>query len=372
MTSAATRTADRCLKPSGGGTRERWTPPWSWDGSSPSATRPASAHEDSTGRKEDNASADGTPNASATSATTSATVLSPSRQRHRTEDTGSRAAATPRPRTTTRSSTRVQAASRRARVVGSTTTAEGTGDAGAMRPIAGQTVGVWLRGMLTSTVCGTARSTCDRRRRDQRRRVRSSPRRARGTGGPRRPLRLRQRHEPGVVQPGVGRLQVPGELRVPAGLEPLPLPQPPDEGVPGQHQGDQLPGHAGPEFAVRALVLGAGRSRVLGHRPVRHPLPRCSVRNASPPRSPSSTSPRRAVASSTATPTSSTTTRGSCSRSSDPRSRPAPRPPTTSSWCPPNARVSAGWRACATSTAARSSPPRRRSSSTRPVRTWTD
>ena len=88
--------------------------------------------------------------------------------------------------------------------------------------------------------------------------------------GPHRPGRLRRLHQPGVEQPGVGRLQVPRELRAAPGLRAVPLPQPADEGLPRQHQGDLLPGDPRPHRAVPAVVRGTGGDGLLGHRAVRH------------------------------------------------------------------------------------------------------
>ena len=96
-----------------------------------------------------------------------------------------------------------------------------------------------------------------RRRRHQRCRLGRGPRRPRRVGGPHRPRRLRRLHQPGVVEPGVGRLQVPRELRAAAGVQAVPLPQPADEGLPRQHQGDRLPRHPRPHRALPAVVRGA-------------------------------------------------------------------------------------------------------------------
>ena len=100
--------------------------------------------------------------------------------------------------------------------------------------------------------------------------------------GTHRPWRLRSLHQPGVVEPGLGWLQVPGELRVPAGLQAVPVAQPPDEGVPRQHQGDQLPCQPRQHVALPAVVRLAGRTRLLDHRPVRHPLPAAAQQGEDP------------------------------------------------------------------------------------------
>ena len=109
-----------------------------------------------------------------------------------------------------------------------------------------------------------------RRRRHQRGGLGGSPRRPWRVGRPHRPGRLRRLHEPGVEQPGVGRLQVPRELRAAPRLRPVPFPQPADEGLPRQHQGDLLPGDPRPHRAVPAVVRGTRGGRLLGHRPVRN------------------------------------------------------------------------------------------------------
>ena len=72
------------------------------------------------------------------------------------------------------------------------------------------------------------------------------------------------------LEPRVGRLQVPRALRAAAGLRPVPVAQPADEGLPRQHQGDLLPRDARPHGALPAVVRGARRDGVLGHRDVRH------------------------------------------------------------------------------------------------------
>ena len=85
--------------------------------------------------------------------------------------------------------------------------------------------------------------------------------------------RLRLVHQSGVVEPGVGRVQVPRALRVPTGVQALPIPESVDEGLPRQHQGDRLPRQPRRDRAVRAVVRRARGVRVLGYRPVRHPSP---------------------------------------------------------------------------------------------------
>ena len=109
-----------------------------------------------------------------------------------------------------------------------------------------------------------------RGRRHQRCGHRRVPGRPGRVGRPHRPRRLRRVHQPGVEQPGLGRVQVPRALRAAAGLRPLPFPQPADEGLPRQHQGDLLPRDARPHRALPAVVRGARCDGVLGHRAVRH------------------------------------------------------------------------------------------------------
>ena len=111
-----------------------------------------------------------------------------------------------------------------------------------------------------------------------------------------RPWRLRQLHEPGVVEPRVGRLQVPRELRAPPGVRAVPIAQPVDEGLPRQHQGDLLPRDARRDGALPTVVRRPRRHRVLGDRAVRHGSAAAVRRRArSRPRSRSSTPgpPRR-------------------------------------------------------------------------------
>ncbi len=84
--------------------------------------------------------------------------------------------------------------------------------------------------------------------------ARGLARRAGREGRGHRPGRLRTLHQPGVVEPRVGRLQVPRELRTVAGVQAVPVPQPADEGLPGQHQADRVLRGARRDRAVQALV----------------------------------------------------------------------------------------------------------------------
>ena len=124
---------------------------------------------------------------------------------------------------------------------------------------------------------------------------------------------------------------------LPLVFEAVPLPQPADEGLPRQHQGDRLPRRARPHRAVPPVVRRTRGHRVLGDRPVRHQAAEAVRRRADRGGRAGHRHPQRPRRHrSTRTRTSSTTTPGSCSRSSVRRSRPAPRRPTTSSWSAPS------------------------------------
>ena len=154
-----------------------------------------------------------------------------------------------------------------------------------------------------------------RGRRHQRGRLGRGPGGPGCLGGPHRPRRLRRLHQPGVEQPGVGWLQVPRALRAAAGLRPVPQPQPADEGLPRQHQGDLLPRDARPHRALPPVVRSARRDGLLGHRAVRHQAA-ARLRRRAPGggRAGHRHEHRRAAPCSTRTATSSTTTPASSSR----------------------------------------------------------
>ena len=199
----------------------------------------------------------------------------------------------------------------------------------------------------------------DRRRRYQRRRHRRIARRTGRQRGADRPWRLRQLHQPGVVEPRVGRLQVPRELRAVPGVQAVPVAQPADEGLPGQHQADRVlrrTRRKGPVQAVvrrRSARSATGSSGMFGTR-----RPRLLSTDDIEREEPAINTERSPAASSTATASSSTTTPASCSASSARPSRPAPPRRTTSRWCRrPSATASGRSQRCGASTPVRSSSP---------------
>ena len=192
-------------------------------------------------------------------------------------------------------------------------------------------------------------------------------------GGAHRPGRLRQLHQPGVEQPGVGRLQVPRELRAAPRLRAVPLPQPADEGLPRQHQGDLLPGHPRPHarrtgrgsrhWAPRPTGASAcsapGRPRVFDAEQVEEVEPVIDTSTARGARAVPGRLPRRQRLALRL-----------LLRALGHRGR-APPSPTTSSWSPPSGSATAGCAGCATPTPATRSRPRPGWSSTPSARSST-
>ena len=124
-------------------------------------------------------------------------------------------------------------------------------------------------------------------------------------------------HEPGVVQPGLGRHQVHGVVRVRARAQALPVAQPPDPQLPLDGAGDPLLRRAQPGLPPRAARSSSSGRGSTGSSATSSPGRRAACRAPrSPARSPSSSSPAATAASSTPTRTCTTTTRASSGTSS--------------------------------------------------------
>ena len=114
------------------------------------------------------------------------------------------------------------------------------------------------------TDAGRALRRAGGRRRHQRGGVGGIARRSRGDRRPRRPGRLRQLHQPGIVEPRVGWVQVPRELRVPAGpFKPVPSRATASRSrLPRQHQAHRVPRRPRPHgspFPPWLAALGSHR-----------------------------------------------------------------------------------------------------------------
>ena len=130
------------------------------------------------------------------------------------------------------------------------------------RPVHLRPPGLEARGPRPPGHIDVRRPGCGRR--DQRGGGRPSPGIARHEGGSRRGRRLRLGYQPGVLQHGLGWLQVPEQLRPGAGGRTLPVPQPVGEGLSHQGRGDTVHGCARRGRTLRPLVRRNRRKRLLG------------------------------------------------------------------------------------------------------------
>ena len=148
-----------------------------------------------------------------------------------------------------------------------------------------------------------------------------------GQGRPHRPWRFRRVHQPGVVEPRVGWLQVPGELRVPAGSQAVRIEEPTHQGLSRQHQVHRVPGRARSFAPFPPWLAALGSAAYWGIGSFRHPPTAAARHETIEAEEPVIDTTKSGGASSTTTPFSRTTTLDSCSASSARRWMSAPPGP---------------------------------------------